>query len=56
VLPEAGEDYKESEMKALETMKAAKFDVIDNKVVIDLITIGYRSIPIVYQPVQYCKT
>jgi hypothetical protein len=29
VLPEAGEDYEGSEMEVLETMTAAKFDVVD---------------------------
>jgi hypothetical protein len=36
VLPEAGEDYEDyeaSEMEVLETMKAGKFDVVDNKVI-----------------------
>jgi hypothetical protein len=35
VLPEAGEDYRYegSEMEVLETMTAAKFDVVDNKVI-----------------------
>jgi hypothetical protein len=32
VLPEAGEDYEGSEMEVLGTMTAAKFDVVDNKV------------------------
>jgi hypothetical protein len=32
VLPEAGRDYEVFEMEVLETMKAAKFDVLDNKV------------------------
>jgi hypothetical protein len=33
VLPEAGEDYEGSEMEALGTMTAAKFDVDNNKVI-----------------------
>jgi hypothetical protein len=42
VLPEAGEDYEGSEMEALGTMTAAKFDVVDNKV-IDLKSNKYKS-------------
>jgi hypothetical protein len=41
VLPEAGEDYKGSEMEVLGTMTAAKFDVDNNKV-IDLKSKKYR--------------
>jgi hypothetical protein len=33
VLSEAGEDYEGSEMEVLETMTAAKFDVVDSKVI-----------------------
>jgi hypothetical protein len=33
VLSEAGEDYKGSKTEVLETMKAAKFDVFNNKVI-----------------------
>jgi hypothetical protein len=37
VLPEAGKDYKGSRMEVLlETMTAVKFDVVNNKVSIDL--------------------
>jgi hypothetical protein len=42
VLPEAGEDYEGSEMEVLGTMTAAKFDVVDNKV-IDLKSKKYKS-------------
>jgi hypothetical protein len=33
VLREAGEDYKGFEIEVLETIKAAKFDVVNNKVI-----------------------
>jgi hypothetical protein len=33
VIPEAGEDYEGSQMEVLGTMTAAKFDVVDNKVI-----------------------
>jgi hypothetical protein len=32
-LPKAGEDYEGSKMEVLETMKAAKFDIINNKII-----------------------
>jgi hypothetical protein len=33
VLPEAGKDYEGPQIDLLETMKKAKFDVMDNKVI-----------------------
>jgi hypothetical protein len=33
VLPESGKDYEGSEMEVFGTMTAAKFDVVDNKVI-----------------------
>jgi hypothetical protein len=42
VLPEAGKDYKGSETEVLETMTAAKFDVVNNKVILDLKSKTYK--------------
>jgi hypothetical protein len=37
VQPEAGKDYEGSQMEVLETMKAAKFGVVNNK---DTVPVG----------------